>query len=168
MDIPEELKEKSTRIMVYRMRKYNLIIMGLGTVMFLAMGFVGGVLGWSEGESIQAIAVAAAGFVLAFMLAYLALGNWVRYEVGPENIIFVPVFGTARTLNWADVTKLETNWLPNGGWEMRLSGKDSRPIRIDHSVPGIRELSVLVQLHLRAHGKHELVETFIKQTLVVK
>lgn len=44
MDIPEELKEKSTPIMVYRMRKYNLIIMGLGTAMFLALGVVGGVL----------------------------------------------------------------------------------------------------------------------------
>ncbi len=163
MDLPEELKEKSTRTVTYRMRNYNLFVMGAGMALFIAMGTALLFTSWDKKEPVQMIAVSAFGFLMAFMLFYLALGNRVRYEVGPESITFVPVFGAGGCLAWKDVSKFDVKWISTGVLEMRLWGLKGGPIRMDTKIPGVRELSVLVQFHLSAHGRHELLETFSKQ-----
>jgi hypothetical protein len=175
MDIPEEFKEKIARIMVYPMRKYNPFVMGAGILTFLGLGVGTGIMGWLEGKHFEALFVAAGGIVFALMLTWLALGNRVRYEVGPGSITFVPafagsnafvpVFGEPIKLYWPDVSRLEAKWYPKGGREMRLYGSEKHPIRIDNSVPQIAEIFILVQIHLRKHGKDELVDNFMQQAM---
>jgi hypothetical protein len=171
MDIPEEIRDKIDRKMIYRMRNYNPYIMGLGAAVFFAMFVGGGVFGWNELGTLNAVLMIAGGFVFSFILVYLALGNKAMYEIGPESITFSHVLERSIHVDWSAVSKLEAGWLATGGGgsvEMRIFGEGKHPLRIDNKVPQCNELFLLAHYHLKAHGKNELIDQFSRQLAEIR
>lgn len=164
MDIPEEIKYRTNRTVVYRMRYTNPFSLWGAVSVCFALGVGGGTVYWSELGASQAVGMIAFGIVAPILILYFGRSDRGRYEIGPESITVVPDIGPSRTLNWSDVTKFETRYL---GWnyqqEIRLVGKDKFTICFYDSVPRIQELLHLIQYHLRVHGKSEIVDQFIRQ-----
>ena len=149
----------------FPLRSYNARVMRAGAIFFagLAVFCI-----WGFGKDGDFL-WAAVSFLIwggaAFLLLRILRMNRQAYELTVEAISLTDDEKPVQSISWIDVQDLKFWHNPGAsgsGWTLTLCGPILTKIEIDGDTPKFADILQLVQLHIAANGKHELVRKLVE------